>query len=60
MHVLLAMHLMGSIWLIAAYYKHNRLTMEMIDGLVEQNDLLVKQNNLLRGVIKKFGLNVPE
>jgi hypothetical protein len=60
MDVLVGMYLMGTFWLFAAYYKDNRLKMEMIEELVKQNDLLGKQNNLMRGVIKKFGLDVPE
>ena len=37
--------------------KHNKLTRELIDSLVKENDLLADQNKALREVIKKYGIN---
>lgn len=36
--------------------KHNKLTRELIDALVEENNLLADQNKQLRDVIKKYGV----
>ena len=40
------------------HYKHNRLTTDLIDCLFKQNELLCEQNDLLRGIIKKYGLDI--
>lgn len=40
------------------YYKHNQLTLDLISDLAKQNDLLSEQNYLLRGIIKKYGLDI--
>ena len=39
------------------YHKHNRLTIDLIDTLVEQNELLSERNALLVGIIKKYGID---
>lgn len=40
------------------YHKHNRLTIDLIDTLFKHNELLWEQNDLLRGIIKKYGLDI--
>jgi hypothetical protein len=37
--------------------KHNKLTRELIDALVKENELLTDQNKALRDIIKKYGIN---
>lgn len=37
--------------------KHNKLTRELIDSLVKENDLLADQNKALRDILKKYGVN---
>lgn len=34
--------------------KHNKLTKELIDALVEENSLLAEQNKKLSDIIKKY------
>ena len=57
--VLIAGILIGIYFAVGfAYYKHNRLTADLIDDLVKHNELIAEQNTLLRGIIKKYGLDI--
>lgn len=41
---------------IVATSKHDKLTRELIDAIVKENDLLSDQNKALRDIIKKYGI----
>ncbi len=57
---LMGVYVIVGVWVGVTNHKANRLKMDMIEDLVKQNDLLVEQNKLLRGIIKKFGLNISD
>lgn len=43
--------------LIVVTTKHNKLTRELIDALMKENDLLKDQNKALRDIVVKYGIN---
>ena len=57
---LMIVYVIVGVWVCITEHKARRLKVEMIDDLVKQNDLLIEQNRLLRGIIKKFGLNISD
>lgn len=57
---LMGVYVVVGVWVCITNHKSNQLKVSMIDDLVKQNDLLIEQNRLLRGIIKKFGLNISD
>lgn len=49
-----------AIWLCVTRVKSDLLLREVLDAVVEENDLLVKQNKMLKDVFKKYGLDTSE
>ena len=55
---LLGAYLVVGTWNCIVNNKSNKLKIDMIEDLLKQNELLDEQNTLLRGIIKKYGLDI--
>lgn len=56
--IMIGAYLVIGTWLSVANYKSNQLKIDMIEDLLKQNELIAEQNRLLRGIIKKYGLDI--
>lgn len=57
---LLFMYIVVAVWVGVRKMKSDMLLREVLDAVVEENDLLVKQNKMLKDVFKKYGLDTSE
>jgi hypothetical protein len=58
MYVLTVAWIVAAIWVCVTRIKSDLLLREVLDAVVEENDLLVKQNKMLKDVFKKYGLEI--
>lgn len=56
--ILFGVYLVLGTWICVTSHKSNKLKIDMIEDLLKQNELLAEQNSLLRGIIKKYGLDI--
>lgn len=57
---LLFMYVVVSVWIGFRKMKSDILLREVLDAVVEENELLAKQNKMLREVFKKYNFEIPD
>lgn len=60
MCVLLINCVVAAVWIGVRKIKSDKLLREVLDAVMEENELLVKQNKMLRDVFKKYGLEISD
>lgn len=57
---LLFVYVVVSVWIGFSKMKSDMLLREVLDAVVEENELLAKQNKMLKDVFKKYGLDLSD
>ena len=48
------------VWLCVKKMQSDKLLREVLDAVMEENELLTKQNKMLREVFKKYNFEIPD
>lgn len=48
------------VWLCVKKMQSDKLLREVLDAVMKENELLAKQNKMLRDVFKKYGLKISD
>lgn len=60
LYVLMFVYVVVAVWIGFRKMKSDMLLREVLDAVVEENELLAKQNKMLKDVFKKYGLDTSE
>lgn len=60
MCVLLFVYVVVAVWIGVRKMKSDILLREVLDAVVEENNLIAKQNKMLRDVIRKYGIETAD
>ena len=60
LYVLMFVYVVVAVWIGFRKMKSDMLLREVLDAVMEENELLAKQNKMLKDVFKKYGLDTSE
>lgn len=60
MCVLMFVYIVSAVWIGIRKMKSDVLLRELLDAVMEENELIAKQNKMLRDVFKKYGLEISD
>lgn len=60
MYGLMFVYVVVAVWYIVRKMKSDVLLREVLDAVMEENELLTKQNKMLKEVFKKYNLEIPD